>query len=95
MAEDRTDRIQIAVGNPSVPLIYGNGFTIGVPTSGDLVMVLEANGRPVAVLNLTLSVAKTMAIALAGVVSQAEEKLGSEILTTHELEKILVQKAEN
>jgi hypothetical protein len=52
----------------SVPQIYFNGF-VSTMSSGDVLTVLERNGKPVVVLNMSYTVAKTLAISLGQLVS--------------------------
>lgn len=73
--------------DPSVPKIYANGF-INSLGPGDIMTVLERNGEPVAVLNFSYTVAKTLAKALGDVIARLEDVAGREMLTTKELEVI-------
>lgn len=71
-----------------VPQIYFNGFVNALST-GDIHTVLERNGKPVAILNFSYTLAKTLAISLGTIVSQFEEATGRTMLTTHEVEAAL------
>lgn len=73
--------------NADVPEIYTNGFITGLG-SGDVFVVLERNGSPVAILNMSYTVAKTIAAALGNTIAQLEEKTGREMLTTTDLERV-------
>jgi len=79
------ERVQAALSS-SVPRIYFNSF-ISTLTAGDVCVVLEQNGAPVAVANMSLTVAKTLGTALAGAISFVEAHTGQSIMTSAELEK--------
>ena len=74
----------------SVPKIYFNGFinSLGL---GDITAVLERNGQPVAVLNMSYTVAKSLSASLGTVVARLEELSNREMLTTSEIEEKLRQ----
>lgn len=80
-AQERMERAKAA----GVPHIYFNGFTASLGT-GDVVAVVERNGEPVAVLNLSYTIAKSVSAALGQVVAQLEDRAGREILTAHDVE---------
>ncbi len=84
---DAPERINRAIAS-EVPQIYANGFVNSI-SSGDIVTVLERNGKPVALLNLSYTVAKTLARSLAQIFAQMEELTGREMLTTHEVQGAL------
>lgn len=71
--------------NDDLPLpdhkqIYANGFYTAV-SPVDIVIGLTRNGQNTAVLNLSFSLAKTLAFSLLEVVENFEEKLGIEFPT--------------
>ena len=78
-------RLQAAL--ESALSIYFNGF-VNMAGIGDVVTVLERNGEPVAILNMSFTVAKTLSIALGMVIARLEEQSGREMLTTADIEKI-------
>jgi hypothetical protein len=80
-AQERIDRAKDA----GVSQIYFNGFVNNM-SSGDVLTVLERNGKPVVVLNMSYTVAKTFALALGQLISQFESGVERNILTTHEVE---------
>ncbi|MGJ0505686.1 MAG: hypothetical protein ACR652_00845 [Methylocystis sp.] len=82
-----------AAKNASVAEIYTNGFLTSLGP-GDISLVLERNGRPVAMVNMSFTVAKTLAISLGSVIAQLEERTGRDMLTTHDLEKVYSQAGE-
>lgn len=71
-----------------VPALYFNGFANAL-TNGDVVTVLEVNGQPIATLNMSFTMAKTLAVSLAQVISELENATKRDILTTHEIAKSL------
>lgn len=77
-----SQRIQGAV--ESDVAIYFNGFTIGIG-NGDIVFALERNGKPVAALNASYTVAKTLAQKLGRIMAQLEEASGNRIMSTDEV----------
>lgn len=74
------DRIEAGV-NADIPNIYFNGFanTIG---SGDVLIVLENNGKPVATLNTSFTVAKTLVAKLNATLQHLETVTKNKIMTT-------------
>lgn len=76
----------------NVPEIYFNGFLNALGTA-DVTVALERNGRPVAVLNMSFTVAKSLAAGLAQLVTAWEEAAGREIMTTHDLDVRLSKNA--
>jgi hypothetical protein len=79
------DRIRIALDNPSIPRISFNGFVSSLGT-GDVLIVLENNQMPVAILNASYTVSKTFAAKLTGLIETLEKRSESNIMTTDEIE---------
>src|SRR3989304_5205592 len=77
--------VDAALGTGS-PQFYANGFTIGM-TNADTFLVLQMFGKPVAVVSLSYTLAKTLAQRLNGLVSYWEKKTGKEIQTTDNLDQ--------
>jgi hypothetical protein len=71
----------------NVPEIYINGFVHGLG-AGDVYTVIERNGSPVAILNMSYTVAKTFSVALGAIVARLESRSGRDMLTTQEIEEI-------
>lgn len=80
------ERLKRALAASDLPQLYFNGFVNNTST-GDVTTVLERNGKPIAVLNMSFTVAKTFGISLGRVVANLEEKTGRPMLTTHEVDK--------
>jgi hypothetical protein len=76
-----------------VPQIYANGFAATL-TGSDAVIVLERVGQPVAILNLSYTMAKTLALALGRAVSDFERATGQQLLTTHDVDAKFKEAAE-
>ncbi len=81
-------KLDEALENPEIQRIYANGFVnaLGV---GDVVILLQNSKKPIAVLNLSYTVAKTLTIKLGALISQLEDSTGNTIMTTDEIEKSL------
>ncbi|MCG8026415.1 MAG: hypothetical protein N0E59_08890 [Candidatus Thiodiazotropha taylori] len=67
-----------------VPQIYFNGFTNAMGI-GDLISVVQRNGKPVAIINMSYTIAKTYAEALNSMIADMEAKANQEIMTTHDV----------
>ena len=76
------DRIRRAIESEEVPTIYFNAF-VSATAPADVTVVLEQNGRPVAALNMSYTIAKTLAESLAGGVREFERRTDTVVLTTH------------
>jgi hypothetical protein len=68
------------------PKIYFNGFTTSVG-AGDVVIALQCNGKPVAVLNASYTLAKTLSVFLANAIGKLEKATGNAIMTTEDIAK--------
>ena len=84
------DPVAQALANPAVPRIYTNSFAGGVSTA-DMFVVLLSTGVPVAVLQMSYTVAKTMAQELTRMVNELEKSMGQPILTIPEIQEKLFQ----
>lgn len=89
MAEDSQNlekKLDEALKDPQVQRIYANGFinALGV---GDVVIVLQNSKKPIAVLNLSYTVAKTLSLKLGALISQLEDSTHNTIMTTDDIEK--------
>lgn len=85
------ERITKAI-DAGVPQIYFNGFVNNI-TSGDVLTILERNGKPVIVLNMSYTIAKTLAVALGQIISQFESGVERNVLTTYDVERALKMQA--
>lgn len=80
--------INLALESDSVPKIYCNGFTNAVGNS-DVMVVLQQNGKPAGVVNMSFTIAKTLSQSLKEIIDSIESKSNQNIMTTHEVEKYL------
>ena len=83
-----------AISNESVPKIYANGFVTAIG-HGDVMILLQRNNQPSAVLNLSFSVAKTLALSLGKTIRDLETKTDEEIMTTSDIQKALQKDEKN
>ena len=74
----------LAVGSPSVPKIYANGFIIGQSTT-DISVVLQTNGSVSAVINVSFTTAKSLAIELDKAIKSFEQITRQKLLTIEEI----------
>jgi hypothetical protein len=75
----------------NIETIYFNGFTNSVGV-GDVVIVLHRNGKPIAILNASYTVAKSLAIKLNELIGFLESKTDQKMLTTDQVEQHLMEK---
>lgn len=80
------DIISQSVNDNEVPKYYFNGFTNGVGNS-DIIIVLQSNNKPVAVLNTSFTIAKTLVKKLSESIKTIEETSGNTIMTTEDLDE--------
>ncbi|MBF0320633.1 MAG: hypothetical protein HQL01_12610 [Nitrospirae bacterium] len=74
-----------------VPKIYFN-HPVVFYNPGDISMLLQMNGSPVAVINMSFTVAKTVAAHLGSVIAGVEEKTGNKIMTIDDIATALGMK---
>lgn len=78
------ERIEKALKDKEIPNIHFNGFINSLGT-GDVLIILERNGQPIAVLNTSYTVAKTLSQKLGGIMTVLEQKTGNTIMTVDEI----------
>lgn len=81
------DLLRSALEAP-IPKFYCNGFING-NSAADVVTVLQVNGQPVAVLNMSFTVAKSLSIALGQAIANVEGLSGKEMLTISEIDNLM------
>lgn len=86
--EARAGKIVAALEQQAVPDVYANGFTVGL-TNGDIVVVLERNGLPVTVVNMSFTISKTLVEKLGELVARLESTSKHDIMTTAQLDRAL------
>jgi len=84
------ERIEAGI-KADIPNIYFNGFTNTVG-SGDVLIVLESNGKPVATLNTSFTVAKTLVAKLNATLQHLETATKNKIMTTDDVQGALSSK---
>ena len=67
------------------PTLYANGFVNGLGLT-DAYIVLQTNGRSVAVVNLSLAAAKTLGQSLLEMVDSFERETGNKVSTINQLQ---------
>lgn len=71
-----------------VPKIYFNGFSTFMGNS-DVVIVLQNNGQPTAVLNTSFTIAKTLVQRLNDTITYLEKSSGNAIMTTDQVDQAI------
>src|SRR5262249_9708619 len=80
--------IRQSIDRAEVPKIYSNAFSLAL-SNADIAIVFQRFGeRPVAVVNLSYTLAKTLAQRLGGLVQEFESKISQEILTTDRIDDV-------
>jgi hypothetical protein len=69
-----------------MPNLYTNGFVNGLGLT-DCYLVLQVNGRSLAVVNMSVSVAKTLGQSLLAMVESYEQQSGQTVATLDELQQ--------
>jgi len=81
-------RISNALKLPSEKKVYFNGFVVNMSAS-DILIGLEANNEPVAMLNTSLSVAKALSEMLRNIITRFEEGTDYKVPELKEMEERL------
>jgi len=76
--------IEAAINNPDVPKIYSNSFACALGI-GDSSILFKNGNKPVCLLNLSYTTAKTLAIKLQGLIVHLENASGNKIMTTDDI----------
>jgi len=76
----------VALPGQPIANIYANSFTVGF-TNADTQLVLLLSGRPVAIVNFSYTLAKTISEKLAKLVDDWEKKTGQPLQTTESIDK--------
>ena len=83
-------QIKDALENKEIPTIYFNGFVTSV-SMGDVMVILNRANKPVAILNMSYTLAKTLAEKLGGGITSIEQKSGNTIMTTDDIQRIFME----
>jgi hypothetical protein len=93
---DQKDQLNSVVTNiirsGDIPHLYANGFITALG-NGDVVLLLQRNATPVAVINLSYTVAKTLAQKLGRIIESFEENADHTIMTTEVVDKALAKQS--
>jgi len=76
--------LQKALRDDAIPKVYSNGFICAMG-AGDTTVAFQLNGKPNMVLNLSYTIAKTLALKLGQMIADIEEKSGRQIMATEEI----------
>ena len=90
--DPRLERLNAALASQDIPHIYTNGGASALRNS-DVIMVLERNNSPVAVLNMSYTTAKSLARNLSQLIANLEKKSKQTIMTPDVVDDILSQQA--
>jgi hypothetical protein len=74
-----------AIVESDIPSYYFNGFQNGAGVA-DVTSVLQLNGKPICVLNMSFTTAKTLSVMLGQIITSIEADTGQEIMTTQRIE---------
>ena len=80
------EKVGVALNDPNVPKIYVNAFLSGYNNT-DFTLLLQSNGKPAAILNLSYPLAKTLAQSILGTISGLENLSGQKFLTMEDMEE--------
>lgn len=100
MAEEKekqqilAEMIRQALNSKDLPKFYVNGF-VNFYGPSDVGVLLKANDQPVALLNMSYTVAKSLSQKLIGMIEDFERQTGREIMTTDFIEKKMGSGGEN
>ena len=81
-------RLKESIDSVDIPKIYFNGFVNQI-SQGDIIIALECNSKPVATLNASYTVAKTLVQHLNRLIQVIESASGNNIMTTEDIDKSL------
>ena len=80
--------LKAALQDAGIPKVYANGFALGLGNADVFIVFQRFGPNPVAVVNLSYTLAKTLAQRLGWVVSEFERVIGEQnILTTDRIDE--------
>ncbi len=88
--QDPLDEQEAVLASQDIPQIYVNGFTNWIGNT-DISTVLERNGSPVAVLNMSYTTAKSLAQKLSQLIVNFETVAQHTLMTTEVVDSALAQ----
>ena len=83
-----------ALSSDRVPHIYANGFIYAIGNA-DVTVILQRNSIPIATLNMSYSMTKTLYQKLGDAVSNFEKKTQHHIMTTDEVDGAIAEASED
>ena len=78
------EMVRKAIQDENIPEFHFNSF-INVMTIGDILIVLQRNGKNIAKLSASYTVAKTLSQKLAQIIVDLEQRSGNIIMTTDDI----------
>ncbi len=92
MAEAKTGPVATieSVDTPDVPHLYSNGFQIGV-SNADVILVLKLNNQPMATINMSYTLVKTLHQKTGDLVSKFEKAVDRKMLTTSDVDAAMAK----
>jgi hypothetical protein len=78
--------VQAATETDNLPQYYVNSFTVTLGT-GDVLIVMKRNGRPLASMQVSYTVAKSLIEVLNGLIARLENRTGNTIMTSKFIEQ--------
>jgi hypothetical protein len=88
---DKPDPVTEAIESEEVIKIYANGFA-NFFTNSDIGLIFSRNNKPIALLNISLTLAKTLAEKLGQMIHDFEKNTDGKILTTSDIEENFLKK---
>ena len=85
MQEAARKKFDKAMNDPDVPQFYVNNLQSGYNNT-DFLLLLESNGKPSAIVNLSYTLAKTLVETIGGNIAELEAKLGHPIHSMGEMD---------
>ena len=86
--------VQNALESDSLTQFYVNSFTMNLGT-GDVLIIMKRNGRPVASMQVSYTVAKSLAEGLGGLINMLEDHTGNTIMTSKFIEQKMKEAEED
>lgn len=85
--------IKEALSSDRIRHLYANGFVTALG-NGDVLLILQQNGAPIAAINLSYTVAKTLAQKLGDLIKKFETNADHIIMTSDFVDNVLVKQPE-
>ena len=88
---DNPDLLKEALESEEIIKIYANGFA-NFFTNSDIGLIFSQNNKPIALLNISLTLAKTLVEKLGQMIHDFEKNTDIKILTTTDIEERFLKK---